>query len=419
MASGQTIDTSLMFGAGEFFFSVGTIGLSKCGGRKPSTLIQAARHNRRAIQAELGARSHIDAERIYLNETIAGPDTPAGVAALAGSLMAGAGVNVPKLRKDHTQAIELLFSLAPGTTINSGDYFRRCVEWAGSHFGVANILSADIHRDESAPHCHVLILPLVDGRMRGSDLIARAELVKLRKSFSSTVAQAFGLRAPPGRMAGAMRGQAVSMVLERLEATHDPIMSSPLWQTIKRDIERDPARFVASLGIEVRPAVQERKKRTMAQIFTSTGKGGKFDNAPKPIGFAKPASAKPIGFENSPEKATQKEQTLSSVGFGQKAPPSMHIKPARNEVLEVAKSGPQVDDPSDHHGLDQDGIAQVTRDRDGDNMTGQWSEELGEFIQALGATSRPSRQAADSWVSAGLAKQRRRTGAATSLKRTH
>jgi hypothetical protein len=417
MANGQTIEASLTSGAGEFFFSVGTIGLSKCGGRKPSMLIQAARHNRRAIQAELGARSHIDAERIHLNETIAGPDTPAGVAALAQDLMAGAGVNVPKLRKDHTQAIELLFSLAPGTPISSDDYFRRCVEWVGSHFGAANILSADIHRDESAPHCHVLVLPLVDGRMRGSDLIARAELVKLRQSFSLNVAQAFGLKAPPGRMAGAMRAQAVIMVLERLEATRDPVMSSPLWQTIKRDIERDPARFVAALGIEVVPVAKERKKRTMAQIFTSPGKGGKFDKEPKPIGFAKPVSAKPIGFENSPEKATQKEQTLTSVGFDQKAPHSTHIKPARNEVLEVARSGTQADDSSND--LDQDGAIEVIRERDGDKMTGQWNDELGEFIQAAGATTRPSRQAADSWVAAGLAQQRRRTSAATTIKQTY
>lgn len=41
---------------------------------------QAARHNRRAIQAELGASGHIDPARSSQNETLAGPSTPEDVA---------------------------------------------------------------------------------------------------------------------------------------------------------------------------------------------------------------------------------------------------------------------------------------------------------------------------------------------------
>jgi hypothetical protein len=307
-------------GHGAFFFGVGTIGQSKCRGRKKSTLADAARHNRRAIQAEFGAHSHIDAERIYLNETIAGPSTPDEVVALAFSLMAGAGVDVGKLRKDHTQAVEILVSLAPDTTVNARDYFLSCVAWAGARFGADNILSADIHCDESAPHCHVLILPLVDGRMQGSNLIAKPKLAILRKSFALEVAREFGLMAPPGRMAGAMRGKAVCMVLERLESTRDPILNSPLWQTVKRDIERDPARFAFALGIEVKPVARERTTRTMAEIFTSPGKGSKVEKASKPIGFVARDTANPIGFERSTENASQKERTLCSVGFAQPTP---------------------------------------------------------------------------------------------------
>ena len=106
------------------FFAVGTIGQSKRAGRKPSTLLGAARHNQRAIQAERGGRRHIDPTRSNLNETIAGPATPDAVVALALALMTAAGVKVDKLRKDHTQAVELLFSLPPDTTIDTGEYFR-------------------------------------------------------------------------------------------------------------------------------------------------------------------------------------------------------------------------------------------------------------------------------------------------------
>ena len=330
--------------SGAFFFAVGSIGLSTREGRKPSTLLQAARHNRRQIQAEQGARSHIDSGRTCQNETIAGPDTPEAVAALALGMMAGAGVVVSKLRKDYTQAVELLFSLAPDTTVNTGDYFRRCVTWAADHFGGDNILSADIHRDESAPHCHILILPMVDGRHRGSTLITRPALAKLRESFAKDVARLFGLRAPPGRMSGAMRGQAVRMVLQRLESTQDAILKSALWLTVRRAIERDPAQYLAALGIELTAVTTERKPKTMAQIFTSPGKGGKVERASKQV------NVKPIGFDSD----HQKDRNLCSLGFPQNPPPPAPTKPALEvladvEVLETVRVRDSDLDPARFH----------------------------------------------------------------------
>lgn len=321
---------------GEFFFAVGTIGRSTRAGRKPSTLLQAARHNRRAIQTELGAGSHIDAERICLNETLAGPATPPEVVALAQSSMFSAGVVVDKLRKDYTQAIELLFSLSADTDVDIGNYFRRCVDWVGERFGAANILSADIHRDESVPHCHVLLLPLVGGRMCGSKLITRPELAKLRMSLERDVARGFGLKKPPGRMTNATRGQAAQLILDQLESTQDAVMNSALWLPMRRAIEQDPAPFLAALGIEAKLIEPPRKTRTMTEIFTSPGKGPKAESVNKtpsnghgrkPIGFggsptttpsnhAETELEKPIGFDSHP----QAYRNLSCVGFAPATP---------------------------------------------------------------------------------------------------
>jgi hypothetical protein len=297
----------------DYLFAVGTIGLSKCNGRKPSTLLQAARHNRRAIQAEQGARGHIDPSRIVLNETLAGPATPAEVAALAKALMAGAGVDVAKLRKDYTQAIEVLFCLPPDTAIDDGHYFRRCVEWAGQHFGVVNILSADIHRDEAAPHCHVLVLPLVNNKMVGSALKGRKETAAMRESFYSTVAKSFGLKKPVSRLVGAARGQAVAAVHQALETMQDGLLHSALRETVNRMIERDPAPFMAALGLTVEAAKPAKQPKTMAEIFTSPGKGAKTiaieRKRPKTIAI---------------EKAQEKHQSLPCVVFGEPAPPLPH-----------------------------------------------------------------------------------------------
>lgn len=257
------------------FFSVGTVGLSRAGGRKPSTLWQAARHNLREGQNERGGRAHIDATRSHLNEVVAGPGSAEGVVALSQARIREAGVNPDKLRSDHVQAVELLFSLPAGSEMDDGAYFRACVVWTEEHFGTAHILSACVHRDEPCAHCHILILPVVMGRMAGSALITKPALTRLRTSFFREVAAAFGLVMPRERMTGAERRQAADAVLARLNATKDPCMRSAVWSVIRAAIEANPAEFAHALGIDLcQPAKPHKRMRTMAQIFTSPGKGG-------------------------------------------------------------------------------------------------------------------------------------------------
>ena len=146
---------------------------------------RAAKHNLRELQAELGADSHIDHTRIGLNQVIAGPDKAADVADYADSLMRDAGVG--KLRRDAVRSIEIIFSLPAHSTIGHTAFFSDSLAWVKSYFGVP-VLSAVIHLDEAAPHCHMLLLPLVDGRMVGSNLVGnRTRLQATQTSFFEQV----------------------------------------------------------------------------------------------------------------------------------------------------------------------------------------------------------------------------------------
>jgi hypothetical protein len=247
-------------------------------------ITKAARHNRRAIQAELGATGSIDPARSYLNETLCGPPTADGVAALATELMNAAGVG--KLRKNAVLAVEILFSLPADHHLDEGAYFRDCVAWAASHFGGAsNILSADIHRDEAAPHCHVLLLPLIDGRMVGSDMMGgKRKLLDTQQRFHQAVAARYGLKKAPHRLTGAAKALAVSAVLDKLRNGDDGALRSKLWPQLRENIEADPGPYMLALEIAVeRPA---KRLRTMTQIFTSPGRGKAREE--KPIGFQTP-----------------------------------------------------------------------------------------------------------------------------------
>jgi Plasmid recombination enzyme len=254
---------------------------------------KAAQHNKRAQQAELGARQHIDAGLSHCNASLHGLATPAEIAGYARERMEAAGVG--KLRKDAVRAIEWVFSLPAGHGIDEDAYFRDAMLWvAAQSGGLDNVLCADIHRDEAQPHCHVIVLPLIDGRMVGSDLLGgRAKLAALKNDFHAKVAKGYGLRREAGKLQGAMKHEAVHMVLDRLKQSADAALDSRAWQAIREAVLANPRPFLLALGLDE----PQRKLRTMAQVFTSQGKGAKKE--PR-------MNNNPIGFANSePTQAVQ------------------------------------------------------------------------------------------------------------------
>jgi hypothetical protein len=289
-------------------------------------VLAASRHNKRLIQAEQGADSHIDATRICLNLSLHGHDSPEAVAGHARALMATAGVRPQK--KNAVLALEQIFSLPANTDIDLKAYFSDCLHWAARNFGgLNNVLSADVHLDESAPHLHILILPLIDGRMNGSDLFGnRQRLQFLQNDFHAAVAGRYGLVKAPARLQGQAKDKTVQTVINHLHATNDTALTSELWPLIRDWLARDPVACAQVLGLDVAKTA-DKPQRSMAQIFTSKGKGS---NKPlKPIGLA--STPKPIGLE-----ATEKSLTLCSVGLAHNpTTPPPAIQPNQSEETRV------------------------------------------------------------------------------------
>ena len=311
----------------DYLIAVKSIGLSKLGGRKPCTLAVAAKHNKRELAQELEARGRIDPERTRLNYSIAGAIDSGGLVAKALQLMESIGTSPEKKRRDYCQAIEIVFSLPANTTIDIKRYFADCSEWCCTRFGVENILSVDVHHDESYPHCHALIAPIQSGRWMGCEVIDHANTKALIESFSKQVASAYGLKMVES-LKGKRKGDAVAMVLAHIESHDRGLLQSPARLPLRQAIERNPAPFLTAYGLrlEDKPLA---KQKTMAQIFTSTGKGAKREtlHLPKrnPLGIDaqanKPAQANPKGIQNK----GQKYQSLSCVGI---APFQNSIAPA-------------------------------------------------------------------------------------------
>jgi hypothetical protein len=185
-----------------------------------------------------------------------------------------AGIDLSSLRRDYVQAVEFIFSLPTTTTVDSAGYFRLCVNWLAARYGRSNILSAVIHRDEAAPHAHVLINPFIDGKRAGSKLIAAAALKALVRDFSTDVAQPSGLHMSSAALKGVARHEASNQVLAHLQTAQDGLLRSALWPVVRAQIVARPDPYVAALGLPV-PIGSSRPHRTktMTDIFISKGAG--------------------------------------------------------------------------------------------------------------------------------------------------
>lgn len=319
---------------------------------------KAARHNRRTIQAELGAAGSIDPQRSHLNTSIMGPPTPEEVAGLAKAKMENAGIT--KDRKNGVVGVELVFSLPTVHGVDSEAYFTDCAHWAGSHFGgLDNIVSVDIHRDEAQEHAHVLLVPLLAGRLNGSALVGGIDkLREHQRLFYEEVARRYGFSKPRGKPTGEHKARITREVLDLLRT--DPATKSKAWALIRDDIERDPMPYALALGVNTdKPP---KPLRTMVQIFTSKGKG-KNHETENPIGNSERQACR--------ELTPVKPHSLGLCRELISTPPPKEEAPER-------KGTPEADrlDALRPHAEPLDNI---TRERDSEQDTSRYDPETGDY----------------------------------------
>jgi Plasmid recombination enzyme len=208
----------------------------------------SARHNLREMYRYRKPPIGIDSSKFHLNVILRGASTAKAVNAYAEQLMKNAGIT--KVRSNGVRCIEVLFSLPFNTQLSVVEYFSACVVWAGQYFsGEENILSAVIHLDQANPHCHVLLLPLKNNELRGSEMFGRrGDLLAMHKSFAIEVTSKYQPITTLERVTVAKKRELATRVHGLLKKRNDTVLTSPVWELVKIDIERNPARYVAALG---------------------------------------------------------------------------------------------------------------------------------------------------------------------------
>ena len=230
----------------------------------------AARHNLREIQAEMGADSHIDPCRTSLNIILRGAALAVEVAMEATARMKAAKVEqFRKLRKDAVRGLEIIFSLPPSSGIAEQDFFADAVAWAEGFYELP-ILSAVIHNDEAAPHCHVILLPLFDGRMIGSEKMGYiGHLSAAQDDFYEKVGQRYGLgrQTPTKRYSRAARVKAAEVVVNDLRKNPKRLDDPAIRDAVRDALTENPMPAMGALGFEM-PQAKAPKPKTFAGIMT-------------------------------------------------------------------------------------------------------------------------------------------------------
>lgn len=197
-------------------------------------LLVALQHNLRET-VNLGCG--IDPSKSKLNYNLGFAGNSQSKLDMCKRLISDAGV---KLRKDAVIAVELMVSISSWDA-DRKVIFNEIFEWAQTYYGVP-IISFNVHFDERFPHCHLLLLPLVEGRMNGSKLVGyKAKLAMMKKSIENSVMRFHGILSSDNSDPIKSNKILGKKIIKRLR--DDPIKNSVVWEIVKQQIYKNPKLF--------------------------------------------------------------------------------------------------------------------------------------------------------------------------------
>jgi hypothetical protein len=117
--------------------------------------------------------------------------------------------SVDNIRANAVYAVEFVMTASPSYFRGPGQgwgeydqkkltaYLRRVVEWAKGYFG-NNLVSMTLHLDQATPHIHVLVIPLLNGKLNCRALYGlKARLRELQLSYAEAMTPLGLERGPP------------------------------------------------------------------------------------------------------------------------------------------------------------------------------------------------------------------------------
>jgi hypothetical protein len=230
-------------------------------------LREALLHNSRELVVQVGSYNNIDVGRVSQNIVLRERGTVDETMMWAYQTIKDAGLDPHKVRKDAIYGIEVLFICLPPEGEDTKSFYEECTRWVESHFGVP-VLSSVVHLDQGPPHCHVILLPLVDGkRMQGGSLYGKPSDLRARlEKFYEEVGYRYGFTRPPKRQPVSSRVRKWAMArLYRFFAEKE--LPEIAIKAMLKPHSTDPIGLLEALGFKV-PNLDQ-KANAMTRYMTS------------------------------------------------------------------------------------------------------------------------------------------------------
>lgn len=322
--------------------------------RRELVMPRVMAHNLRESIAEFGVSSgsHIDPTKTKDNIILRGNTSSGAVSMAVQALMQN--VHVSKWRKDTISAIELIFSLPSDAPIAHHAYFNDAVMWAERFFQVP-IVSAVIHLDEDAPHCHTILIPIKSDRLCGSEVMGnKKRILAMQDDFYQQVGKQYGLvrQSPLKRLSAAIRTKAIDAAFAVLEANSG--LCSDILHVLLAPHFKNPEPIMQALSL-VMPKPKPKVKGTFAGIMT------------KPVKERKPSRTRQIFEAISIEDQKSNPIDIHQLNDTPKSQPL--------SCVEVRFSEAEIS--SDEQLIRDD----FTRESDSEYLACNFDDRTGEFVK--------------------------------------
>ena len=151
-------------------------------------LAKISEHNRRESPDGTYSNPNIDPKRTHLNVRRSEHSEKEELKTLIDRRIAEREVQQKKVRKDAVKMISVLVTASP-EYINNLDrqeqirYFDETYQWCKKKFGKANCIEMNIHFDETNPHAHISIVPIIKGKLCAKEIMTMKFLYEIQDEF--------------------------------------------------------------------------------------------------------------------------------------------------------------------------------------------------------------------------------------------
>jgi len=146
-------------------------------------------------------------------------------------------------------AIELVITVTSGHKCTYDALFAEAVEGLIKTHPESVVIHAIVHYDQGQPHCHLIMVPILDGRLQADKLRGYVnETARRNQVIFESLRGAYGLE-PPSYLCGALKEKAAKLAIEALHATRSESVVEVLGQQIEKAIAARPEPFLKPLGI--------------------------------------------------------------------------------------------------------------------------------------------------------------------------